>query len=232
MQLRKKEGEHLNYKKFEPSDDVRRIVWKIFAKNRELVVRMPELDHPFTSHLELYASYFTTISPALFYKHTAMMLNEYKQAVWSIYEQLKKEDVEVHYMADQYHAPAPQHINPVRYQITNSIWHQNKPVSDFVQLKTASVICLHSLSSADDVRKLLQHNTENLLIIFVPLDKVFQRFYLIHWITRMFIKPPDDQLNQLRSTWYFHPLNRKLKQNAAQLLTILEDTGIPVKVIS
>ena len=45
-QLRKVEGDLLHYKSFEAGDDVRRIVWKVFAKNRELVVRIPERMEP------------------------------------------------------------------------------------------------------------------------------------------------------------------------------------------
>ena len=41
-QLRRVEGEHLNYKDFESGDDVRRIVWKIYAKNRELLYQIWE----------------------------------------------------------------------------------------------------------------------------------------------------------------------------------------------
>lgn len=58
-QLRKVEGEFLNYKNFENNDDVRRIVWKIYAKNKELVVRIPEIMDPYASHIYLYTSFFS-----------------------------------------------------------------------------------------------------------------------------------------------------------------------------
>ena len=48
------EGDFLNYKDFESGDDVRRIVWKIFAKNKELVVRIPEVINPYASHLHFF----------------------------------------------------------------------------------------------------------------------------------------------------------------------------------
>src|SRR5690606_33123022 len=46
-QLRRVEGEFLNYKDFESGDDVRRVVWKLYAKYRELVVRIPEILDPY-----------------------------------------------------------------------------------------------------------------------------------------------------------------------------------------
>ncbi|HRI22367.1 MAG TPA: hypothetical protein PLA68_15505, partial [Panacibacter sp.] len=57
-ELKKVEGEYLNYKNFENNDDVRRIVWKIYAKNKELVVRIPEVLDPSASHAYIYASFF------------------------------------------------------------------------------------------------------------------------------------------------------------------------------
>src|SRR5690606_32978426 len=41
-QSRRVEGEYVNYKAFESRDDGRRVVWKVYAKNRDLVVRIPE----------------------------------------------------------------------------------------------------------------------------------------------------------------------------------------------
>lgn len=51
------EGEYINYKDFETGDDVRRIVWKIYARNGQLVVRIPETKDPYASHLYFYASF-------------------------------------------------------------------------------------------------------------------------------------------------------------------------------
>ena len=64
-QLRRVEGEYLNYKDFEAGDDVRRIVWKVYAKNRELVVRVPEQFEPYASHLYLYATFHASVKAAL-----------------------------------------------------------------------------------------------------------------------------------------------------------------------
>src|SRR5262249_46351843 len=57
QELRRVQGEFLNYKNFEDNDDVRRIVWKIYAKNGELVVRTQEIFDPFASHTWFYCSY-------------------------------------------------------------------------------------------------------------------------------------------------------------------------------
>lgn len=49
--LRKISGEWLEYKKYETIDDIRRIIWKVFAKNKELIIRRQEVLSPFASHI-------------------------------------------------------------------------------------------------------------------------------------------------------------------------------------
>jgi hypothetical protein len=99
--LKKVEGEYLNYKNFESSDDVRRIVWKIYARNRELVVRIPEIMDPYASHINFLASFYNGFEGQGSDKFNAELLNHYKDNVRAIYESLQKQGAELRYMADQ-----------------------------------------------------------------------------------------------------------------------------------
>ncbi len=89
-EIKRVEGEYLNYKNFEGNDDVRRIVWKIYAKNKELVVRIPEVLDPYASHVYLYASFYSSFGKDLGEVIEVPFLNYYKTFVWSIYQQLVK----------------------------------------------------------------------------------------------------------------------------------------------
>ncbi len=81
---RKVEGDYLNYKDFETGDDVRRIVWKIFAKNRELVIRTPEIINPYASHIKFHTSFYNLIFKNSSSAFATSMLNYYKDAVYNI----------------------------------------------------------------------------------------------------------------------------------------------------
>ena len=74
-EMRKVEGELLNYKNFETNDDVRRIVWKIYAKNKELVVRIPETNDPYASHIYFYASFYNAISNDVYEEFNEVFLD-------------------------------------------------------------------------------------------------------------------------------------------------------------
>ena len=81
-EIRKVEGEFLNYKNFENNDDVRRIVWKIYAKNKELVVRIPETNDPYASHIYFYASFHNSLSGDLYENFNTIFLDYFKTVIW------------------------------------------------------------------------------------------------------------------------------------------------------
>ena len=78
---KKVEGDYLNYKDFESGDDVRRIVWKIFAKNKELVVRVPEVINPYASHIYFFSSFYNELEGNEENKYIKGVLNFYKDMV-------------------------------------------------------------------------------------------------------------------------------------------------------
>ena len=100
-EIRKVEGELLNYKNFENNDDVRRIVWKIYAKNKELVVRIPETNDPYASHIYFYASFYNAISNDVYEEFNEVFLDNFKTVIWNIYDQLSRQNALIQYIPDQ-----------------------------------------------------------------------------------------------------------------------------------
>src|SRR6185312_7478147 len=100
-EMRKVEGELLNYKNFENNDDIRRIVWKIYAKNKELVVRIPETNDPYASHIYFYASFYNAISNDVYEEFNEVFLDNFKTAIWNIYDQLHRQKALIQYIPDQ-----------------------------------------------------------------------------------------------------------------------------------
>ncbi|HXL55240.1 MAG TPA: hypothetical protein VN958_03220, partial [Chitinophagaceae bacterium] len=119
-ELKRVEGEYLNYKNFEDNDDVRRIVWKIYAKNKDLVVRIPEILDPYASHAYMYVSFFNDFDIESNATAEIFFLNYYKSVVWAIYQKLGKEGFDVKYIPDQ-QTPVrhfPEEKQAVQYTIT------------------------------------------------------------------------------------------------------------------
>ncbi len=223
-QLRKVEGEYLNYKNFENNDDVRRIVWKIYAKNKELVVRIPEIMDPYASHIYLFASYYDSFEAAGIGAIEVPFLNYYKVVNWSVYNALVKRGYEVRYIPDQEVATGggnDEHER-VKYSISTSQWHADKDLKTFVKTNDASVVVVSSLSNAGDVQDLLDNNSKEITFIFVKLTDSFKNQNVIDWVQWLFVENEKDSIDAYKREWALSTVRNSIKENEKKLQAILD----------
>ena len=228
-QMRRVEGEYLNYKDFESGDDVRRIVWKVYAKNRDLVVRIPERFEPYASHLYLYASFYVSVRTDLINQgYLREMLNYYKVQIWTVFEALNRKDWTVKYIPDQDFNISPdlKHADRVARFLTASNWQQDRDLSQYVNSRHASVVCISSWTDPDDLERLLDQSGTETVIYFVKCSDVFLTNLAWNWLKRLVLLPPKDRLNRLRSRWIFSPLRYKIKKREKRLAAILKNSGV------
>lgn len=223
-ELRRVEGEYLNYKNFENNDDVRRIVWKIYAKNKELVVRIPEIIDPYASHIYLYASFFSAFNIEGNAAVDVPFLNYYKVVIWSVYENLVKRGFEVRYIPDQEVAKnnAADGQQLVKYRISTSIWQHVKDIQTYVKVNDASVVIVSSLSDADEVKDLMENNGKDITFVFIRLTDSFKNQNIIDWVQWMFLKNQKDDIDVYKRSWALSPLRSKIKENEKKLAEMIE----------
>lgn len=222
-ELKKVEGEFLNYKNFEDNDDVRRIVWKIYAKNKELVVRIPEVLDPYASHAYMYVSFFTGFDIAGNTTAEIFFLNYYKTLNWAIYQKLTQQGFEVRYIADQ-QAPTRNFTDEkkaVEFSISTSKWQAEKDIRSYVNGKDASVVVVNSFSSVDDVQQLLDASEGNTFFVFIKLSNSLQKSYWVGLISWLFIQQEKNELEVYKTNWRLSLLRPKVLQNEKKLETIL-----------
>ena len=223
-ELKKVEGEYLNYKNFENNDDVRRIVWKIYAKNKELVVRIPEIMDPYASHIYLYASFFSAFNIEGNNAVDIPFLNYYKVVIWSVYTNLIKRGFEVRYIRDQEVAQnnAADEQQLVKYSISTSNWHTEKDLRTYVKINDASVVIVSSLSSADEVRNLMENYGKDITFIFIKLTDSFKNQNIIDWVQWVFVQNQKDDIDAYKRNWALSPMRLKIRENERKLAEILE----------
>ncbi|HKG68843.1 MAG TPA: DUF58 domain-containing protein [Segetibacter sp.] len=223
-QLRKVEGEFLNYKNFENNDDVRRIVWKIYAKNKELVVRIPEIMDPYASHIYLYASFFSRYNTEGNSAIEIPFLNYFKVVTWSVYQNLVKRGFDVRYIPDQEVAKNKMADDQqwVKYSISTSKWHQVKDLKTYVKINDASVVMVSSLSDADEVKDLMENYGKDITFIFIKLTDSFKNQNIIDWVQWLFVQNQKDDIDVYKRSWALSPLRMKIKENENRLTKILE----------
>ena len=222
-ELRKVEGEYLNYKNFENNDDVRRIVWKIYAKNKELVVRIPEIMDPYASHVYLYASFFSQFDTEGNGAIEVPFLNYYKTFTWNIYQNLIKQGFEVRYIADQETAKnsTGDEQQAVKYSISTSKWHQSKDLINYVKTSDASIVVISSLSDAGQVQNLIEKHGRDITFIFIKLTESLLKPNMFDWVQWLFVQNQKDDIEVYKRAWTFSPLRSKIHQNEKHLKEII-----------
>ncbi|MES2774963.1 MAG: DUF58 domain-containing protein [Bacteroidota bacterium] len=232
-ELRRVDGEYLNYKNFEDNDDVRRIVWKVYAKNKELVVRTPEILDPFASHIYLYASYLDGIKAGDQTIIAQRGLNYFKTSIWSVYNQLKKQGFEVRYIPDQ-DLKQGSATNPdakVQYNISLSDWHRKGELKEYVNVKAASVVCISSLTPVAQVNELLDVVSKDASVIFIRLSNSFKKQGITKWLRWIFLQEEKDSNNRYLMQWNMSNDKRKMMQNERALGDVLKNSDLKVIVI-
>jgi len=233
-QLRRMEGEYLSYKDFEAGDDVRRIVWKVYARNRELVVRIPERFEPYASHLYLYASFGTAMrSQWAGEGYLREMLNYYKNRVWTIYDTLSRKEWELRYIPDQKYT-VPEDLSPADKAariISNSNWQRDTPVDRYFNPRQGAVLCISSLVDPAALRTVLEQCDESTVVYFIKLSGAFRHLVAWGWLRRLIFLPPKDRLTRIRSRWTFSPARLQLQKREKEIEQLLRKSNIRTGIL-
>ena len=228
-QMRRVEGEYLNYKDFEAGDDVRRIVWKVYAKNRELVVRVPEMFEPYASHLYFYASFQAAVKSSwLGEAYFKEMLNYYKNNVWTVYDSLSRKEWEMRYQPDQ-SFNIPEHLGKEERDariISNSSWHQEQSLQQYFNARRGAVLCISSFTDPEELKQLLDQCDASTVVYFVKCSLVFRHAVAWNWLKRIILLPPRDRLNRLRARWVFSPMRLQIQKREKELEEILRKSAV------
>ncbi len=223
-ELRKVEGEYLNYKNFENNDDVRRIVWKIYAKNKELVVRMPEVMDPYASHIYLYTSFFSSYNFSGNAVVEIPFLNYYKQLTWTVYQNLVKQGFEVRYITDQDVAKRnfADEQQAVKYSISTSKWHQDKDLRTYIKTSDASVVVISSLSNVEQVQEIVERYGNDISFILIKQTDSLKKQNVLAWVQWLFVQNEKDDIEVYKTSWSLSALRNKVVQNEKKLEEVLK----------
>jgi len=228
-QLRKVEGDLFNYKDFEAGDDVRRIVWKVFAKNRSLVVRIPERLEPYASHLYFYASFYSAKnSNWLNEAFLQAMLNKYKNSIWSVLSALNKQEWAIRYIPDQEIALSELATDAQQHAkfISSSLWQQDTTLLEYFNPKQGSVLCISSLSDVKSLSEVLSKCDRSTLVYYIKLSHTFKQNAVLNLLSRILLSPPANPISRLKNQWLVHPMRLELERNEQQISALLRKSDV------
>ncbi len=217
------QGELFNYKHFESGDDIRRIVWKIYAKNKELVVKIPETMDPYASHIYFHPSFYSAPMTSAELKNA--MLNYYKVKIRQLYEALGRTEFTVKYLPDQ-ELTTPdtnEDENPAwLYQLSTSVWQSEKEALDYMTAKKEGIYCISSLIPAAEVEELLTNKSPDTLVFFVKVSTMWENRSAFNLLS-LLMKTDEHPLDRLKRKWLFSSGRKKIITNEKQIEKYLED---------
>jgi hypothetical protein len=222
---RRVEGEHVNYKEFETGDNIHRIVWKIYAKSGQLVVRIPETKDPYASHLYFYASFFQGFQQqnGAFERE---LLNVYKDNVRNLFEALRHNGYDVRIPQDQ-EVPKLAGMDEKKnelFQITAASWQSEITPSAFVNVNKAAFACLSSLTPVAELEMLLRNLPDAVPVVVVKLSDAISSPFKIS-LKDIFFRPETQPADHLRQPWLISSLRRTLSKNEKEIAKVLKQRG-------
>lgn len=227
--IRRVEGDYLNYKYYEPTDDPRRIVWKIYAKNKELVIKIPEVFNPFASHLYLISSFFKGWNGPK--KLETELLNGYKDKLRILTDSLLKQGASVKIVSDQEVSSSFEvsEEEKILYRISTANWQNQKGLQDLIKPNSSSFICISSLTPASVLESLPLLKPGSILF-YVKLSDNYRWAWLKKGLLNfgnIFFRL-DDRSNLSLALWWFSPMGMKIRKNEKQIDQMLENQTVTV----
>jgi hypothetical protein len=211
-----REGELLNFKHFESSDDIRRIVWQMYAKNRELIVRTAEMHNLYASKIDMYASFqqgFNLSDKNL----SGILLNRYKEKVWTVYKALSAEH-EVRLATEQ--KAGEDDKQAVGAQISGLDWHTGDAV--YPVNPNISVCCVSALTPCAQVEHLLNSIHSGVLLVFATFADNIGAIDFRNILWNIFTI--DKRRTSLR--WLLSGARRKIVANRKNIRQLIDKQSI------
>ena len=225
---RKIEGDFLNYKDFESGDDVRRIVWKIFAKNRELVIRTPEVINPYASHIKFHTSFYNLISRDLTSAFATSMLNYFKDVVYNICLSIQKTDKKVEFTIDQTvnDFVSVHEKDRIGFQLSSANWQNDRSVTD-AKISGESIVCISTLISLEELTTLIEKKSLNIFIVKVSRHLDHQNLFNFK---NLFLRTDEkSELNKL--AWFASATRKKVKKNEKAIEELIAKSNFVGQII-
>lgn len=219
------QGEFLSYKDFESGDDIRRIVWKIYAKSGELVVRIPETRDPYASHVYICAGFYNQLINGLDDLAGRELLNVYKDYLRQVYDAVKRNQFSVRLLHDQeVQLNTTANVSADLFYLSTAHWQNDQQPSEVFDAKKAAVICLSSAVEVEELEKLFAKLPIHVPVIVFGLSSALGKPFRFS-IRRIFFKDRKHPLNEVRRSWWISPLRKRLKLNEQRLAAAVRQRG-------
>lgn len=220
------QGEYLNYKDFESGDDIRRIVWKIYARSGELVVRVPETRDPYASHVYICPGFYNALITEFDDLAGRELLNVYKDSLRQVYDAVSRNQYSVRLIKDQeeQHEAADPEVSKDLFFLSTAQWQSEQlPHEVFISPKTA-VICLSSAVPVEEVDNLFGKLSLHVPVMVFALSDALGPAFRFSF-RDVFFQRKKHPLSEVRQSWWISPLRKRLQLNEQRIKALVHQRG-------
>lgn len=219
--MQRRAGDWLHLKSFEPGDDVRRIVWTLYARHKALMVRWQDQQDPYGDTLRAYASFNASDTIHLDANLFVYTETQYKQRLFALLNGFLQEGVLLDWRTNQ--SPWVKGISEqvLAGELTRATWHTNNTPFQDAELPSPSLVFVSSVDTPQHVEHMALSWPDALFVqinLFQPLAKRSWRSRL----KNLMFKTNPIQPSSLYDTWWRHPLRVRMMKNENQIKQLLE----------
>jgi hypothetical protein len=222
-------GELLDYKKYAPGDDIRRIIWKNYARNRELTVRIHDRTFPYVSHINVlpsfYHHYFSVNSKLLL---NDLLLDIYKEKLRQVVDAIIEQGYSVNLITDQ-PIMLPGYLNDYErmiYRISTMNWQKVlQPINFYLEnssnLRNGSTILI--CASTSELHTFLQNGAytlNNLTLMHYNASATFSNSPPPSLLKRLFFIDTLDIMEVAKREQGARKLVQRIQQNDSAIIQI------------
>ncbi|RMH82779.1 MAG: DUF58 domain-containing protein [Calditrichaeota bacterium] len=236
LQHKTARGELIDYKKYAPGDDIRRIIWKVFARTRELTVRKPEMTYPYVSHINVLASFYDGSPSHQTPEIKEFLLDIYKEKLRQIVDALQEQELAVRFFTDQ---PVPEHYSldeyhRILYMISTSRWQKQMPVDQFVRENRhklrggSTVLVFSSLCASTALENLRNGRLNDFHLLFYDVTRTLTESRPPSLIKRLFVVDPYEPLEAARRKLNARPTIKYILRNSERIEQTFHSNNLAV----
>lgn len=222
-------GDLFQYKNFEDNDDVRRIVWKIYAKHKDLVVRTTDVQYLPATQVYLYASFYQPVKIVgdILAQQT---LNTYKERLWALVQAVEKEEIKIIWRTDQpTQIPTDSTKHAIQWQLTQCNWQQQHSVDQLITQKHKGILCATVYTPLTLLQKVLIEKSVS-TILFIPIVPWYKPFSIRTIFKWLWIS--DEPKSSLWKCWRAWKQQNKLFNTEQQYIQQLQQNNTNVIILN
>lgn len=216
-------GDWFRLKSFESGDDVRRIVWNLYAKHKALMVRQQDTHQSYGDTLRVFVSFRVTAAISLNSSLLLFFESFYKQRIYSLVGGLLKEDVLIDWRTESVEWEKGITVELLAIILSKSSFQNIATLPNLSASDSPSIVFI---SSMEDETHLLTYSRLWPEAIFVLVD-LHNAVNPPSWwfrLSHLLIQPPMDDRNDIATSWWRHPLKRYVIKQSKILKTQLRNS--------